>query len=89
MWKYRKVAARRVPLVVAACAARRAAQFRLRQCNAMQVRSPSRQDRDYEYIPVTRNCTGNIDYANRKLAKENLIMEISPYETDPLKPVLI
>ena len=48
-----QVAARRVPLAVAACAARRAAQFRLRQCNAMQVRSPSRLDRDYEYIPVT------------------------------------
>ena len=44
-----QAAARRVPLAVAACAARRAAQFRLRQCNAMQVRSPSR----YEYIPVT------------------------------------
>ena len=60
-------AARRVPLAVAASAARRAAQFRLiqcnamqvrtpsrlRQCDAMQVRSPRRLGRDYEYIPVT------------------------------------
>ena len=63
-------AARRIPLAVAvttgggSSAARSAGQFRLRQCNAMQVRSPirlrqcnamqvrspSRQDRDYEYI---------------------------------------
>ena len=48
-------------------AARSAAQFRLRQCNAMQVwspsrlrqcnamqvRSPNRLDRDYEYISMT------------------------------------
>ena len=43
-----------VPLAVAACVAGRAAQFRLRQCNAIYICKYGHQaGRDYEYISVT------------------------------------